>query len=71
MVSTILTTCTHNPLLAGTCTGEHGIGVGKIESLRKELGEEAMVAMRSVKDALDPKGIMNPGKVLPPKTQCC
>ena len=66
----ILTVCIHESLLAGTCTGEHGIGVGKIDYLRKELGEEAMVAMRSIKDALDPKGVLNPGKVLPPKTPC-
>jgi FAD/FMN-containing dehydrogenase len=47
-----------------TCTGEHGIGAGKISSLEKEAGPGAMAVMLSIKNALDPKGILNPGKVL-------
>ena len=47
----------------GTCTGEHGIGLGKREHLRHEAGEGAVAAMRSIKQALDPAGIMNPGKI--------
>jgi D-lactate dehydrogenase (cytochrome) len=50
----------------GTCTGEHGVGVGKRDALVAEHGAEAVAVMRSLKAALDPRGLMNPGKVLPP-----
>ena len=46
----------------GTCTGEHGIGQGKQSYLRAELGE-AVGVMESIKQTIDPKGIMNPGKI--------
>jgi D-lactate dehydrogenase (cytochrome) len=49
--------------MAGTCTGEHGIGFGKMASLQKELGE-AVDLMRTVKRAFDPDNLMNPGKVV-------
>ena len=50
--------------LGGTCTGEHGIGVGKMSFLRKEMGEGTMTVMEDIKRALDPKIILNPGKML-------
>jgi D-lactate dehydrogenase (cytochrome) len=52
--------------MGGTCTGEHGIGIGKRQSLVDQVGAETIEVMRAVKDALDPRGILNPGKVLLP-----
>ncbi|MEW5420651.1 FAD-binding oxidoreductase [Amorphus sp. 3PC139-8] len=49
----------------GTCTGEHGVGLGKRDYLVLEHGSAAVETMRAIKRALDPKGLMNPGKILP------
>ncbi|KAA1477039.1 hypothetical protein DENSPDRAFT_844194 [Dentipellis sp. KUC8613] len=49
----------------GTCTGEHGVGVGKKEYLVDELGEGTIELMLTVKNAVDPLDIMNPGKLYP------
>lgn len=49
--------------LGGTLSGEHGIGVAKAGFMEDEVGKAGLAAMRAVKDALDPKGIMNPGKI--------
>ncbi|MDE2008107.1 MAG: FAD-binding protein [Rhodospirillales bacterium] len=49
--------------LGGSCSGEHGVGIGKREFLEAEHGAEALAVMRSIKQTLDPRGIMNPGKI--------
>jgi D-lactate dehydrogenase (cytochrome) len=50
--------------LEGTCTGEHGIGMGKQASLRAELGNDVLDVMRDIKKLFDPDNLMNPGKVV-------
>lgn len=50
--------------MGGTCTGEHGIGIGKLKHMRNEHGDGAIATMQSIKQALDPHNIMNPGKVV-------
>ena len=50
--------------MGGTVTGEHGVGNLKLEGMRRELGPVAVAMQRAVKHALDPLGILNPGKVI-------
>ncbi len=50
--------------MGGTCTGEHGIGIGKLKHMRDEHGDAAVELMRTIKKALDPDNIMNPGKIV-------
>lgn len=51
--------------LDGSCSGEHGVGVGKLEFLEREHGAQSLEVMRTLKVALDPRNILNPGKLLP------
>ncbi|NYJ05085.1 FAD-binding oxidoreductase [Petropleomorpha daqingensis] len=50
--------------LGGTVTGEHGIGSIKVDWLEREVGPVSLSVHRAIKDALDPQGLLNPGKVL-------
>eukprot|EP01135_Chromosphaera_perkinsii_P007360 Nk52_evm8s805 gene=Nk52_evmTU8s805 len=49
----------------GTCTGEHGVGIGKVDYLVDEFGKSSVEFMVLLKASIDPNGIMNPGKVIP------
>jgi len=49
--------------LGGTVSSEHGIGLARASYIRDQVGEEYLKVMRLIKDALDPKGILNPGKL--------
>jgi len=50
--------------MGGTCTGEHGVGTGKIQLLQEEMGQGSITMMEIIKNAIDPENIMNPGKIL-------
>ncbi len=52
--------------LGGTITGEHGVGTARREYLAAQIGEDVIDVMRRIKAALDPNGILNPGKLVPP-----
>ncbi|OQD60635.1 hypothetical protein PENPOL_c021G09698 [Penicillium polonicum] len=67
MVSKCVHDMVHRAIeMEGTCTGEHGIGLGKKEFMEKEVGEGSLAVMRGIKIALDPFWLMNPGKVFDP-----
>jgi hypothetical protein len=51
--------------LGGTVSGEHGIGIEKLDAMRMVFSENDLRAQRFVKEAFDPQGLCNPGKVLP------
>ena len=51
--------------LRGSFSAEHGIGLAKLPSMRRRKDAVALAAMRAIKAALDPNGVMNPGKVIP------
>jgi D-lactate dehydrogenase (cytochrome) len=51
--------------MGGTITGEHGIGMGKQKYMNAQHGAGALSVMRAIKQAIDPDGLMNPGKLLP------
>jgi glycolate oxidase len=53
--------------LGGTISGEHGVGTAKLPYIEMELGALAIEAQRRIKNALDPRGILNPGKIFPAK----
>ena len=56
----------HALSVGGTCTGEHGIGIGKQSALVREHGAEAVQLMKRLKASFDPDGILNPGKIFAP-----
>jgi glycolate oxidase len=49
--------------LGGTITGEHGVGLAKKEWLRLQMGDSSFDVMKQIKQALDPAGLLNPGKI--------
>lgn len=53
--------------LNGTLSGEHGVGIDKLEFIENELDKEALSIMQLIKQSFDPNGILNPGKTIPAK----
>ncbi|CAG8312266.1 unnamed protein product [Penicillium salamii] len=68
----LVSKCVHDMVhraieMEGTCTGEHGIGLGKKEFMEQEVGEGSLSVMRGIKLSLDPFWLMNPGKIFDPQ----
>ena len=56
--------------LGGTITGEHGVGVEKLDSMCEQFGADTLDAFFAVKRAFDPAGLLNPGKAVPALHRC-
>jgi glycolate oxidase len=56
--------------VGGTITGEHGVGVEKIDQMCAQFGAGELQMFHAVKTAFDPKGLLNPGKGVPALTRC-
>jgi glycolate oxidase len=56
--------------MGGTVTGEHGVGVEKLNSMCVQFSAEENAQMFGIKHAFDPKGLLNPGKVIPTLNRC-
>jgi glycolate oxidase len=56
--------------MGGTVTGEHGVGVEKLNSMCVQFSREEIAQMHALKNAFDPPGLLNPGKVLPTLQRC-
>ena len=56
--------------VGGTITGEHGVGVEKIDQMCVQFGSEELDVFRAIKRAFDPEGLLNPGKAVPTLSRC-
>jgi glycolate oxidase len=56
--------------MGGTVTGEHGVGVEKLDQMCSQFGRPTLNAFLAVKSAFDPAGLLNPGKVVPSLHRC-
>lgn len=56
--------------LGGTVTGEHGVGIEKLNSMCVQFSAEERAQMLALKSAFDPAGLLNPGKVIPTLNRC-
>jgi D-lactate dehydrogenase (cytochrome) len=56
--------------MGGTCTGEHGVGTGKLEFMGAEHDDGSLRAMAAIKHALDPQSLLNPGVLFLPRGDC-